>query len=54
MIENKIELFDTFAKNLESVNGTCYKTSKNDLAETLVNIYKDNGIEWTGYQGLYL
>lgn len=47
MIENKIELFDTFAKNLESVNGTCYKTSKNDLAETLVNIYKDNGIEST-------
>ena len=27
-MESRLELFDTFAKNLEAVNGTCYKTDK--------------------------
>lgn len=46
-MEAKMELFDTFAKNLETVNGTCFTTDKNDLADTIVKIYKDNGIETT-------
>ncbi|WP_276863641.1 LutC/YkgG family protein [Anaerococcus tetradius] len=46
-MESRLELFDTFAKNLEAVNGTCYKTDKANLAETIVKIYKDNGIDST-------
>lgn len=46
-MEGKMELFDTFAQNLESVNGTCYKVSKNDLAETVAKIYKENAIAST-------
>lgn len=46
-MESRLEVFDTFAKNLEAVNGTCFKTDKNNLAETIVKIYKDNGIDST-------
>lgn len=46
-MENKMELFDAFEKNLESVNGTCYKVEKKDLADTIVKIYKENGIKST-------
>lgn len=46
-MESKTKLFDTFEKNLASVNGSCYKISKKDLPETIVKIYKENGINST-------
>lgn len=46
-MEVKMELFDTFSENLESVNGTCFKVAKDDLADTIAKIYKDNNIDST-------
>lgn len=46
-MESNMNLFDTFGKNLDAVNGTCYKVEKKDLADTIVKIYKDNCINST-------
>ena len=43
---NKItdELYERFKKNLESVNGTCVRTSKENLGKAVVGIFTEAGI----------
>ena len=43
---NKItdELYERFKKNLESVNGTCVRTSKENLGKAVAGIFTEAGI----------
>ncbi|MEI3267016.1 MAG: lactate utilization protein C [Frisingicoccus sp.] len=43
---NKItdELYERFKKNLESVNGTCVRASKENLGKAVAGIFKEAGI----------
>jgi L-lactate dehydrogenase complex protein LldG len=38
------ELFERFKTNLESVNGTCVRTSKENLGKAVVGIFQEAGI----------
>ena len=38
------ELFERFKTNLESVNGSCVRTSKQDLGKTIAEVYTKAGI----------
>lgn len=37
--------YDAFKKNLESVNGACYRSSKADLGKTIAGIFQKVGIQ---------
>lgn len=38
------EMYESFKKNLESVNGSCFRTTVDKLGETMAKIYTDAGI----------
>lgn len=46
---NKItdELFSRFKENLEGVDGTCVRSSADELAQTLVRLFKEQGLSDT-------
>ena len=39
------EMFESFKKNLESVNGACVRTSKAELANVVTQLFKEHEIE---------
>ena len=39
------EMFESFKKNLESVNGACMRASKAELANVVTQLFKEHEIE---------